>query len=137
MRIIKRFLVFCLIGALAFLIDIAFVNIFFVLKIPFPIARTISIILALIFNFFANRIFTFSATDNKITEQVIPYIMVYTIANLVNLFSSIFIVNILGENAININISSFIGMALSIPISFFGSLLWTFNYVRNVENHTL
>jgi len=126
MKILTKFLVFCIVGGFSFLIDIGFVNLFFFLGLTFPIARTFSISLALIFNFFANRNVTFGATEREIKNQVIPYILVYIFANLINLFSSIWIVNLAGENVININIASLAGTAISIPFSFFGSLIWAF-----------
>jgi len=125
-RVLSKFLFFCVVGGLSFLIDIFFVNVFFFLKFPFPIARTLSISLALVFNFFINRNFTFQATDKHTKKQIIPYVIVYIIANLVNLGSSTLIVYLAGEDVISINVASFIGTALSIPVSFLGSYLWVF-----------
>jgi len=126
MKPFQKFIIFCVIGGLSFFIDLAFVNLFFFLDIPFPIARAFSISLALVFNFFANRAITFRAHNHPVKKQILPYVAVYSVSNLVNLFSSILIVGLAGENIININLASFIGTAISIPISFFGSLLWTF-----------
>jgi len=119
-----------MVGVLAFLIDIGFVNLFFFLGLSFPIARTLSISLALVFNFFVNRNITFKAKHTSAKKQVMPFIVVYVIANLVNLFSSIAIVNLAGANVISINWASFIGTAVSIPFSFLGSLIWTFKEKR-------
>lgn len=126
MNIIKKFVSFCMVGGLAFIIDIGFVNLFFFLGLEFPVARTLSISLALIFNFFVNRNVTFKAQHTSAKKQVLPFVVVYIIANLVNLFSSIAIVNLAGANVISINWASFIGTAVSIPFSFLGSLIWTF-----------
>lgn len=126
MKTFRKFVAFCMVGGLAFLIDIGFVNLFFFLGLKFPIARTLSISLALIFNFFVNRNVTFKAQHTSAKKQVLPFIVVYVIANLVNLFSSIMIVSLAGENVISINWASFIGTAVSIPFSFLGSLIWTF-----------
>ena len=115
-----------MVGGLAFIIDIGFVNLFFFLGLEFPVARTLSISLALIFNFFVNRNVTFKAQHTSAKKQVLPFVVVYIIANLVNLFSSIAIVNLAGANVISINWASFIGTAVSIPFSFLGSLIWTF-----------
>jgi putative flippase GtrA len=126
MKTLSKFVLFCIVGGLAFLIDIGFVNLFFFFGLPFPIARAFSIFLALVFNFFVNRNFTFGAGDKLIRKQIGPYMVVYVIANLINLFSSILIVDLVGESILNINLASFIGTAISIPISFFGSLIWVF-----------
>lgn len=126
MKTLSKFFIFCIVGSLAFLIDIAFVNIFFYLGLPFVFARIFSISIALLFNFFANRGLTFRATHKRSVKQVLPYVIVYTISNLVNLSVSVLIVQLAGENVININVASLIGTGVSIPISFFGSLLWTF-----------
>ncbi len=119
-------MVFCIVGGLSFFIDLGFVNLFFFLGLPFVIARTFSITIALIFNFFVNRGLTFGARHKHPARQVLPYVFVYAVANLVNLGVSVLIVQLAGENVINISIASLIGTLASIPFSFFGSLLWTF-----------
>tara|TARA_Y100000034_G_C6548753_1_gene237010 strand:- start:29 stop:409 length:381 start_codon:yes stop_codon:yes gene_type:complete len=123
---LSKFLIFCIVGGFTFIIDLILVNLLFFLGLPFPIARTLSISLALVFNFFANRGITFGANRRAIKKQVIPYAVVYITSNLINLFSSILIVHIAGESFFIINIASFIGIIISVPISFLGSLLWTF-----------
>lgn len=125
-KVLSKFFIFCIIGGVSLLIDIMFVNIFFFLKMPFPIARTISISIALIFNFFSNRKITFNAIDKPPQKQALQYIIVYITSNLVNLVSSILIVYFAGENVISINFASIIGTAISVPVSFIGSLFWTF-----------
>src|SRR3989338_4870244 len=115
MNVAVKFLVFCLIGGLSLLIDLSFVNLFFFWNFPFPIARTLSISLALLFNFFANRTLTFKADHKPITKQVIPYAIIYVLSNAVNLLTSIIIVSVVGENVVNINVASLIGTVASVP----------------------
>ncbi len=126
MKILSKFFIFCIVGLVSFLIDIAFVNVFFFFGLSFPVSRTFSITIALLFNFYANRNFTFNSTKKSVNKQVLPYVAVYTISNLINLLLSILIVYIIKENFININIASLIGTAISIPFNFIGSYLWTF-----------
>lgn len=126
MNVAVKFFVFCLIGGISLLIDLSFVNLFFFLNIPFPVARTLSISIALLFNFFANRTLTFNATHKPITKQVIPYVFIYLFSNGINLLTSILIVTFFGETILNINIASLLGTAISVPISFLGSLLIVF-----------
>lgn len=126
MKVFPKFIIFCIVGGLSLVIDLAFVNLFFYMGFPFVAARVLSIFIALIFNFFANRGLTFGATHKRAVKQVLPYIVVYIIANLVNLGASVLVVQLAGENVVNINVASLIGTGVSIPISFFGSLLWTF-----------
>jgi len=126
MKTISKFLSFCIVGGLTFAIDLAFLNIFFYFGLSFPIARTMSIAIALIFNFFVNRSFTFGARHKHPRKQVLPYITVYVVSNLINLLVSIMIVNLAGENVFFINFASVIGTIISIPFSFLGSLIWVF-----------
>lgn len=126
MKTLSKFLSFCVVGGLTFVIDIAFLNIFFFIGLNFPLARTMSIAIALIFNFFVNRNFTFKARHKHPGKQAIPYIIVYIVSNLINLLTSILIVSMAGENVFFINFASVIGTIISIPFSFFGSLIWVF-----------
>lgn len=126
MKILSKFFIFCIVGLISFLIDIAFVNVFFFLGLPFYISRTFSITIALLFNFYINRNFTFNSTKKSINKQIFPYVTVYAISNLINLLLSILIVYIFKENVVNINIASLIGTAVSLPFNFVGSNLWTF-----------
>jgi putative flippase GtrA len=126
MKTLSKFLVFCIVGGFTFLIDISFMNLFFFMGLPFVFARTFSISISLIFNFFANRGLAFRATHKHPGRQLLPYLVVYLVSNLVNLGVSVLIVELAGADVININVASIIGTVVSIPISFFGSLLWTF-----------
>jgi len=125
-KIIKKFFIFCIVGGLSFLVDIIFLNLFFWLGLSFIISRTFSITLALLFNFIMNRNLTFSALGKPLKLQVPKYLIVYVFANLVNLFVSVFLVTLLGESYINVNLASVVGVISAIPFSFLGSNLWTF-----------
>ena len=55
MKVFSKFIIFCIVGGLSLVIDLAFVNLFFYMGFPFVVARVLSISIALIFNFFANK----------------------------------------------------------------------------------
>ena len=126
MRVVSKFFIFCFVGGISFLIDLSFLNLLYYFGWPFIAARTTSISLALIFNFFANHAITFHATHHQIRQQIIPYIIVYVVSNVVNLLSSALIIWLAQENVLVINVASLIGTFLSIPVSFLGSFYFTF-----------
>ena len=123
---IKKFLLFCFVGASSALIDLIAFNIAFWLGTSFITSRLVAMGIAIMYNFSMNRNFTFKARHTSVKRQVPKYAVTYITAILVNLIVSVTILNILGETTINANIASFFGIVVSIPISFFGSLLWVF-----------
>ena len=81
----------------------------------------------MIWNFLANRNVTFKAKSGKIKSQLPKYIVVYSIAMSSNVLISRIAFYLLGSGQLNANVAAFIGLCVSIPISFIGSLLWAFN----------
>ncbi len=126
MRALYKFLIFCLIGGFAFLIDFGFFNLFYYFGIGFVVAATFSWIISMVFNFIINRNVTFSARGYSVKQQILKWIVVYFIAFLVKIGSGKLLLFFIGENALTANIAFIFGLAISIPISFFGSLLWAF-----------
>ena len=122
----KKFIIFCFVGGLSFVIDWLFFNLFYFLTLGFVISITLSWIVSMIFNFVVNRNVTFSARGASVRRQMFRWLTVYTIAFLARIGMGKGILRILGESTLNANIAFFSGLALSIPISFLGSLLWAF-----------
>ncbi len=129
-----KFICFCFVGFCAFLIDWSFFNIFYKINMGFVFSRTISAIISMIFNFNVNRNFTFSARGHSVKKQAFRWIIVYLIALLINVGVGKLVLVILGESLLNVNIAFFCGVALAIPISFFGSLLWVFKKKENYNS---
>jgi len=125
-RNIKKFICFCFVGGASALIDLSFFNLFFWLGITFILCRIFAIGISMIFNFTINRNITFSAKGRAIHYQIVKYLIVYAVSIGVNLLTSLIVIMILGENTLNANIAAVSGILVGIPISFFGSLLWTF-----------
>lgn len=73
-----------------------------------------------------NRNITFSAKHESINRQIPKYAVVYSVSIAIGTFVNLIVLNLLGENIFNANIANLIGILTSIPVSFFGSLLWTF-----------
>lgn len=121
-----KFAFFCLVGFCAFLIDWGFFNIIYRISALFVLSRVTSALISMIFNFNVNRNITFSAGGYPIKKQVSRWLIVYFVALLVNVSVGKIVLTILGENLLNANIAYFCGIALAIPISFLGSLLWVF-----------
>ena len=126
MRLGLKFIVFCLVGFSSFLIDWFFFNIFYYIGIGFIFSRFSSAIISMIFNFNVNRNFTFSARGGPIKKHLYKWLILYGFAIFVNVAVGKLILISLGESLLNANIDYFCGVAIAIPISFLGSLLWVF-----------
>lgn len=136
MRINKkllRFICFCFVGGTSALIDLIVFNIAYYLGFAFILCRIFAVGFSIIYNFSMNRNITFSAKGQSIKEQIPRYAVVYAISVGVNLIVSFIMVTLLEPGTINANISAFTGIVVSIPFSFFGSLLWAFKDRKRVD----
>ena len=137
---IWKFVIFCFVGGTSALIHLIVFNIFFKLiniyyksnvvflgaSLAYIIGTIMGVIISIIYNFSMNRNITFSAKHDSIGKQIPKYIAVYAVSIAVNFLVGILILNLIGENTLNANIATFCGIVASIPISFLGSLFWTF-----------
>lgn len=121
-----KFVVFCFVGAGAFLIDLGVFNIFYKIIGIFEIAITISFIVSMIFNFSVNRNLTFRARGQSVLKQAPKWLLVYVVAFFARLILGKIIIMMLGNSVLTANIAFISGLAISIPISFLGSLYWAF-----------
>jgi putative flippase GtrA len=121
-----KFIVFGFVGFGAFLVDILFFNIFYFLTLPFVISRYLAIFISMIFNFTVNRNFTFSARHKKAHTQIWKFAILYIVSMSINVFVGWGLLQVLGETTLTANIAAIVGIAVSIPINFFGSLFWVF-----------
>ena len=118
---------FSFVGGVAALIDLAFFNLFFsIIGFNFILARILGIAISMIWNFTMNRYVTFSAKKDKMHNQIVKYLIVYAISMSANILFGILILKIIGDGIIQGNIAAIAGIAISIPLNFLGSLLWTF-----------
>lgn len=122
----KKFVSFCTVGGIASLVELGIFNIVFLLDNPFLISKIAGIFFALSFNFIVNRRFTFLDHNGKKKKQIPKFIIVYILTISVNLAASTIMNNILPGGDLYANIAAASGIIVSIPISFFGSLKWTF-----------
>ncbi|MBR9705267.1 hypothetical protein GOV12_07680, partial [Candidatus Pacearchaeota archaeon] len=82
---------------------------------------------SMVYNFSINRNITFSAKHTSASRQAPKYLIVYALSIGFNFIISIIILNLLGsETTLNANIASLAGIIAAIPVSFLGSLFWTF-----------
>ena len=70
MKLISKFLIFCVVGGLSAIIDLLTFNLLFHMGINFSLCRGIAVFLAVLFNFTINRNFTFSARQGKIKKHL-------------------------------------------------------------------
>jgi len=127
-----KFMMFCLVGVGAFLIDWVFFNLFYLIHIEFIFSRVFAAGISMIFNFSVNRNLTFSARGSAVKKQVTKWLTVYLIAIFMNIAVGKLILLLLGESTLNANIAYLVGTSIAIPISFLGSLLWVFRKERKV-----
>ncbi|MFB6246705.1 MAG: GtrA family protein [Candidatus Pacearchaeota archaeon] len=126
MRILGKFFSFCVVGALAALVEMAVFNVVFFLGGVFVLSKIIGIFGGLCFNFFTNRKYTFLDSSGLIKKQVPKFLVVYGVAFVVNLSVSSLVNYLLPGGSLYANVAAASGIVAQIPISFFGSLKWTF-----------
>ena len=123
---IWKFIKFCFVGGTSALIGLISFNVFFLLGVKFIGCVLLSMVISIIYNFSMNRNVTFKAKKTPVKKQILKYGLVYSISQSASLFTSIFVRSLLGEGILEANIAVISGIAISIPIGFFGSLLWAF-----------
>lgn len=122
----KRFLFFCFVGFTSAFISLAIFNILLKFNLSFNQSIVIGTLSSAIYNFLMNRKVTFAASDIPIRKQIIKYSIIYAIAQGIHILGGIITKRIIGGGTLESNIAVIVGIILSIPISFLGSLLWTF-----------
>ena len=127
MNLLKKFIMFCGVGVVAFAIDWVVFNIFYGFTNLFVISLGFGWIVSMIFNFGMNRNVTFNARRRSIPKQVLKWAIVYILAFFARISVGHGTLIIIGNGVVNANIAYFAGILVMIPISFLGSLLWVFN----------
>lgn len=125
-KIVKKIFFFGATGGIATLIDLLFFNLFFIISSMFVLSRILGILISMIFNFTSNRNITFNARKGKVPNQAIKFLILYGISMGANVLTGKFILSLLEESLFSANIAAISGLAVSIPISFFGLMFWVF-----------
>ena len=123
---IWKFIKFCFVGGTSALLGLIFFNIFFWFGLDFVVCVLLSMFISIVYNFSMNRSVTFGAKKIPIKKQVWKYGIVYFISQGINLLVSVLMRNLLGGGVLQANMAVITGIVISIPFSFFGSLLWAF-----------
>lgn len=129
----KKFLIFCFVGGTSSLVSLIIFNLLFWIKIGFVQCVILGIFSALLYNFFMNRSLTFKAGEVSIKKQWWKHGIVYFVSQSINLGTSMIMVSLLGGGTLKANLAVITGIAMSIPFSFFGSLLWTFKKQKHLN----
>ena len=122
----RRFILFCFTGGMATLIDMIFFNIFFFFTSGFVISRIGGILSSIIFNFTFNRNITFRARHTRFHHQLWKFIIIYSISMTSNVLIGKLVLSFLDNSTLSANIAALSGLAVSIPIGFFGLMFWVF-----------
>ena len=80
----------------------------------------------MIFNFTFNRNVTFKAKNKKASSQIWKFIVLYGVAMIANVLVGKFVLFLLNGSLLAANIAALSGLAVSIPLSFLGSMFWVF-----------
>ncbi len=123
---LEKVILFALTGGIATLIDLAFFNLVFIATSMFILSRIFGIGFSMIFNFTFNRNFTFKARNKKVHNQLMKFTILYVISMGANIFVGKSVLFLLNDSLFSANIAAISGLLISIPLSFFGSLLWVF-----------
>jgi len=121
-----KLILFCLTGGIATLIDLVFFNLFFIASSLFVLSRIGGIGISMIFNFTFNRNVTFKAKNKKAHHQAWKFLLLYGVAMTANVLVGKFILSLLNDSLLSANIAAISGLAVSIPLSFLGSMFWVF-----------
>ena len=114
-----------LVGVYSVVIDYMLLYMFFsILGVSQNIAITLSFFGSSIFNFYMHRIYTFKKKDSKIYYQILKYILLIVVSYFITIFS----INILVDNGLNIFFAKFISVCI---VYIYGYLFGKFFIFRN------
>ena len=125
-QLVKKIILFGITGGIATLIDLAVFNLFFITTSFFVFSRLGGILTSMIFNFSFNRNITFKAKNKKAHTQIWKFFILYGFSMGANILVGKGILSLLNDSVLSANIAAISGLAVSIPISFIGSILWVF-----------
>ena len=129
MKLSKKFLLFCLFGIIATIIDLSAFNIYFFLSKTFVISRIGGILTSFLFTFSANRNITFKSKNKKIKTQFSKFVTLYTISMALNTLVGLVIISAFqSESLIVANIAAIGGILVSMTLNYFGSKHLIFHY---------
>lgn len=124
--LVRKIFLFCATGGVATLLDMLFFNLFFITTSMFVLSRIGGIFISMIFNFSSNRNITFRAKNEKAKNQAWKFVIVYAISMSANVFVGKLVLFLLSDSLLSANIAALSGLAISIPLSFFGLMFWVF-----------
>lgn len=130
-----RFLRFSCVGGLAFLVDVAVLQLLLWMGAPALVARIVSILSAMVIAWQLNRRFTFGASDRSAAEEGARYAAVATAAATVNylVFAGLVIWDPALPQWLSAHwplVAAALSTAVSLWVSFFGFRHFAFNALR-------
>jgi Predicted membrane protein len=131
---VRRFLKFCVVGTVGFIVDTGLLNgLIFIGGVIPVIAKAISFIAAVTNNFLWNRYWTYPESRSKpLWQQVSQFFVVNTAGLGINLMvfgtASTFLIPRLGMKW-GVNLSQIIAVGVALFWNFFVNRFWTFNDV--------
>jgi putative flippase GtrA len=130
-----KFVSFCFVGGIAFLIDFAVFNTsaYFLGNAPLmpQLSRVLGIAISMIWNFSMNRSMTFKAKEGKIKSQLAKWLIVYGVTSVINIIIFSIMIGIIGNSFWDRNIAFVLGTGITLVLNFIGSFFWTFKKEEN------
>ena len=120
----REFLTYLIVGGLTFLIYFGFIALTVeVLHLDYRVGVSIAYVFAVSFHFFANRMFTFRAADDRLIHQSIRYVGVLLVNYLITMAVVFFCVGRLGLSPY---LSAAFAVVVTVGVGYFASKLWVF-----------
>lgn len=128
MRLSKKFLLFCIFGLIATIIDLSAFNIYLFYSKTFVISRIGGILTSFLFTFSVNRNITFKSQSKRIKTQFSKFVALYTFSMGLNTLAGLAIISAFQtESLIVANIAAIIGILVSMTLNYLGSKHWIFH----------
>lgn len=125
-KFLHKIILFGATGGIATLVDLIFFNLFFIFSSLFVLSRIAGILISMVFNFTLNRNVTFKAKNKKVSYQSTKFLILYGVSMGLNVLVGKLVLILLNGSLLAANVAAISGLAVSIPISFLGSMFWVF-----------
>ena len=120
----REFSIYLFVGGVTFLIYMAFITLAVeIFNSDYRVGVSVAYLFAVTFHFFANRTFTFRATNYRLIDQSIRYVVILILNYLITLMVVTFCVATIGLSPY---LSAVFAIVLTVGMGYFASKFWVF-----------
>jgi len=128
----REFLTYLFVGGVTFLFYMVFIALAVeILNFDYRVGVSVAYLFAVIFHFFANRTFTFRATNHRLVGQSIRYIGILMLNYLITLIVVSFCVEKMDFSPY---LSAVFAIALTVGVGYFTSKFWVFRKSESLHD---